>query len=155
MQHLLRFAAIAVFVIPWNSVASAEDSIRVFVYSQRETPARSWMPIVCDGMRVADVKRGFFFVVNVSPGRHSLSVTDGVPVSVEASSGKEVFVRVDWNHELGRSPIPVLSRVEMERAKKEMRFLSYVDDKRIHSDAVPLRDPRPAENPSLKVRARQ
>ena len=147
----LRLAAATVFVL-LSRGATADDLSRVYVYSQWETPARSWMTVVCDGERIAEVKRGFFFAVKVRPGRHSLSLADGVPVSVEVRPGGEAFVRIDWNHDVRRRPIPVLNSVGAEKASREMRFLSYVDAKRIHSTAVPTADPRPPEKPQLKTR---
>src|SRR5262249_5773474 len=128
---------------------------RVFVYSQRESPARSWMDIGCDGERIAEVKRGFFVAVNVRPGRHFLSVADGVPLSIEVLTGSEAFVRIDWNHDVRRQPIPILNSVAEEQAKRELRFLNYVQIKRIHSTAVPRVDPRPPESPQLRTRAPQ
>jgi hypothetical protein len=151
MRYHLGLAAVTVFVL-LSRTATADDLSRVFVYSQRETPARSWMTVLCDGERIADVRRGFFFIVNVRPGRHSLSLADGVPVSVEVRSGGEVFVRIDWSHDVRRQPIPVFNSVVEERAKREMRFLSYVEAKRIHSTAVAGADPRPPDNPQLKTR---
>jgi hypothetical protein len=150
-----RFAAVAAFVTVFSSVGSGGNAARVFVYSQRETPARSWLPVVCDGVSVADLKRGFFFVVNVSAGRHSLSLLDGVPVSVEIHSGDEAFVRLDWHYDVRRAPIPILAVISAERAANEMRFLSYIDAKRIHSTTVPSSDPRPTVQPQLKTREPQ
>lgn len=152
MRYQLGLAVVTVYLTPLSAGDAGGIVSRVFVYSQRETPARSWTPIVCDGKTVADVKRGVFFAVNVGPGRHSLWIADGVPVTVEVLSGAEVFVRLDWDYDVRRSPIPVLNTVAGERAKKEMRFLRYVDTKRIHSTTVPGSDPRPAENPKLRSR---
>ena len=154
MRRHLALAAVTVFVLHCPA-ATADDLSRVFVYSQRDTPARSWMTIVCDGERIAEVKRGFFFALNVRPGRHSLSLADGVPISVEVRSGGQAFVRIDWNHDVRRPPIPVLNRVVEERAMREMRFLTYVDTKRIHSAFVPGVDPRPPESPQLRTREPQ
>jgi hypothetical protein len=150
-QILQGIAAATLFIIV-SRVAAAEDSARVFVYSQTETPARSWTTVFCDGKAIAEVKRGFFFALNLHEGRYALSLTDGVPISVEVSPATETFVRINWSHDVRGSPIPVLSRVEQERAKREMRFLSYIDTKRIHSTAVSRVDPRPAESPQLKTR---
>jgi hypothetical protein len=133
-------------------LVAADELSRVFVYAQRETPARTWTPVGCDGENIAEIKRGFFFSVNLPPGRHLLSLKDGVPVSIDVRPGVETFVRVDWNYDVRRSPIPVLSSVAEERATKEMRFLSYVETKRIHSLAVSKADPRPSVIPQLKTR---
>jgi hypothetical protein len=113
------------------------------------------MTIVCDGERIAEVKRGLFFAVNVRPGRHSLSLAEGVPISIEVRSGAQAFVRLDWNHDVRRPPIPALTSVVEQRAMREMRFLTYVDSKRIHSTVVPGVDPRPPENPQLRTREPQ
>lgn len=133
-------------------LVAADELLQVFVYAQRETAARTWMPVGCDGENIAEVKRGFFFAVNLPRGHHLLSLKDGVPVSIDVRPGIETFVRVDWNYDVRRSPIPVLSRVAEERATKEMRFLSYVEVKRIHSPAVPRTDPRSSFSPQLKTR---
>src|SRR5262245_24639610 len=149
--HLVPLAIF--FLLSWSAVA--DESSRVFIYSQRGTPARSWMTIICDGEKIAEVKQGFFIGANVRPGRHSLTLADGVPISVEVRSGAEAFVRIDWSHDIRRQPIPVLSSVVEETARREMRFLSYVDGKRIHSTLVLREDPRPPENPQLKTRPPQ
>jgi hypothetical protein len=147
-------ARMTVFILSTQLVA-VDDLSRVFVYAQRETPARSWMPVGCDGQNIAEVKRGFFFSANLRPGRHLLSLEDGVPISIDVRPGAETYVRVDWNYDIRRSPIPVLSSVVEERAKKEIRFLSYVETKRIHSLTVSKADPRPFVSPQLKTRQPQ
>ncbi len=144
---------VSVFILCTQLVA-ADDLSRVFVYAQRETPARSWTPVVCNGENIAEVRRGFFFAVNLRPGRHFLSVENGVPISIDVRPGVETFVRIDWNYDVRRSPIPVLSSVVEERAKKEMRFLSYIETARIHSLAVSNAAPRPSVSPQLKTRQR-
>ena len=144
-------ACVTIFILCTQLVA-ADDLSRAFVYAQRETPARSWMPIGCDGQNIAEVKRGFFFSMNLRPGRHLLSLEDGVPISIDVRPAVETYVRVDWNYDVRRSPIPVLSSVTEERAKKEMRFLSYVETKRIHSPTVSNADPRPSVSSQLKTR---
>jgi hypothetical protein len=143
-------ATVTIFIL-CNQLVAADDLSRVFVYAQRETPARSWTPVGCDGENIAEVKRGFFFSVTLRPGRHLLSLEGGVPISIDVRSGVETFVRVDWNYDVRRPPIPVLSSVDEERAKTEMRFLSYVETKRIHSLAISKTDPRPTVSPQLKT----
>jgi hypothetical protein len=145
IRHFARLAAATLFVL-LGRAAATDDLSQIYVYSQRETPARSWMTVVCDGRPIADVKRGYFFALNVRPGRYTLSLADGVPVSVDVRPRGEAFVRIDWSHHVRRRPIPVLNTVASERAKRELRFLSYVDSGRIHSTAVPAA-PTPPGNP--------
>ena len=130
----------------------ADSSGRIYVYAQRDTPARSWLTIACDGKVVAELKRGCFFAVNVSPGRHVLEPQRGVPASIEVRESGEIYVRLDWHYELGQPPVPVLSIVQPEFAAGEIKFLSYADAKRPHSDTVPKTDPRPPVQPRLKTR---
>jgi hypothetical protein len=78
----------------WLSLLAA-DSARVYVYARWETPARSWLPISCDGEVVAKLKQGTLFAIDVTPGRHNLGSDRGVPVFVDVRSGDEVFVRLD------------------------------------------------------------
>lgn len=133
-------------------VLSAADPGQVFIYAQRDTPAKRWIGVTCDGETVAALKGGFYFALQTSAGRHSLSVTEGVPVSVEVDPGATVFVRMDWNHDLRREPIPAFSIVREESARKELRWLSYVAAKHIRSASVLPATELPAENPQLKSR---
>ena len=141
-----------VFLLLLRQNASAEESGRLYVYAQRETPARGLMPVFCDGGVAAEIRRGTFLAINVSPGRHTLLTADGVPLTVEVSAQHDVFIRLDWHHQVGRPPIPAFSRVGGEKAASEMRFLSYVDKKRIRSDSVSRTDPRPPIQPRLRTR---
>ena len=143
---------LVVGVLCFGQLVAAENASLMFVYSQRETPARSWMPVACDGKNIAEIRRGFFFAVSLPPGRHSLLLRDSVPISIEIRPENETFVRLDWSQDVRRSPIPVLSRVPAEIAKKEMQFLSYIEAKRIHSTGVSREDPRPSDGPRLKTR---
>lgn len=162
LARLLQYIATAALVsgigrspaVAPAPAAAAEASSLVFVYAQRATPARSWLRLACDGKTVAGLKRGYFLALRLSPGRHTLSLTDGVPISVETSPARESFVRLAWSHDVRRPPIPVLTSVAEETARQEMRFLSYVEPKRIYSAAVSGADPRPDEKPGLKIRQR-
>ncbi len=75
--------------------AAAEDSARIYIYAQRLTAARSWIPISCNGAVAAQLKRGTFFAINVAPGRYTLNVEKGLPAFVDVAAGGEVFVRLD------------------------------------------------------------
>ncbi|HVX65789.1 MAG TPA: hypothetical protein VHA11_04260 [Bryobacteraceae bacterium] len=142
--------AAILMAVPFSAQAGAVG--RIYVYAQRPTPARSWLPIFCGGAVVAEMKRGTVVAINVPPGRHTLSTQTGVPVSVEVRSGEESFVRLDWHFEEGHAPIPVLSVVSSERARREMKYLSYIDATRVLSASVPKTDPR--EPASLRLHTR-
>jgi hypothetical protein len=131
----------------------AEDSGRIYIYAQRLTAARSWIPISCGGVVVAELKRGMLFAINVPPGRHTLSTETGVPAFVDVHSGEEVFVRLDWDFGLGRDPIPVLNAVPPDRARKEMTYLSYISAKKVLSSSAPKTDPREPAQLRLKGRS--
>jgi hypothetical protein len=125
---------------------------RAYVYAQRDVPGASAVRISCDGETLAEVKKGYFFAVNLRPGRHSLSLANGVPGSIDVQPGVDAFVSVNWTFDMRRSPIPVLALVSPERAQQEMRFLSYVKPNKIRSQAVAKVDPRPPLTPELKTR---
>ena len=104
--------------------ALAAGSGRIFIYAQRSTAAHSWLTITCDDTVLAKIRRGFFFAFDVPPGRHTLSVEHGVPAIIDVRSNVESYVRLDWEMEVGRAPVPVLSTVAPPSARAEMRFLS-------------------------------
>ena len=146
------FAAVTAIAFVSPSSTRAENSGQIYVYAERLTAARSWLPISCDGAVVASLKRGTLFAINATPGRHTLSTVTGVPAFVEVRSDEKTFVRLDWNFEVGRSPIPVLSAVRPDQALKEMKYLSYIHAGRVFSGSVPKSDPREPDEPRLKSR---
>ncbi|MBZ5601497.1 MAG: hypothetical protein LAO79_04245 [Acidobacteriia bacterium] len=146
----MRFTALIAILVAVT--LSAGNIGRVYVYSRRDTPARSWLSISCDHAVAAEVKQGRFFAIDVPAGRHALFVERGVPVSFDVRPGEELFVRLDWNHAMDRAPIPVLLKIDAAAARREMRFLSYVESKKIHSDLVAKTDPSPAPEPRLRTR---
>lgn len=108
MRHAARITLTTAVTLTTLASARAQDLARIYVYAQQETPARS-RPISCDGTVVAKLKRGKFFAVTVTPGRHTLSDEKGVPVVVKARSGKDSFVRLEWlNGDAGGPSLPVL-----------------------------------------------
>lgn len=129
-----------------------EIPARIFVYAQRQTPMRSALDVTCNGSAVARMRKGSFFALTLPKGRHTIGIESGVPVTVEVRTGDETFVRINWNQHVNRSPIPVLSVVPAERARQEMKFLSYLAAKNIRSESVERRDPRTPEEPTLKRR---
>lgn len=133
----------------------ADDQSRVFVYAHWGMPPKSWTPVSCDGEKMAEIKQGFFFAINLSPGRHVLSLKDGVPVPIDVHAGTDVFVTLGQHQEWNQSPVLVLSTVDEETATKGLRFASYIEKKRIHSDTVPKSDPRPPAVPQLRIRQPQ
>jgi hypothetical protein len=148
----MRVSAIPAFVLAAALALPAEDFARIYVYARRETAARSWLAVSCGGAVVAELKRGFFFAIRVSPGPYSAGVENGVPLSVEVSKGEEAFVRLDWNYSVGRAAIPVLSKVRPAEAEREMMSLSYIRSGRIHSGNVWKADPRAPRERRLKTR---
>ena len=134
--------------------AQASDQGRIFVYAQRETPARSWLTVTLDGKPCADIKRGYFFTLNVDAGRHTIALGQGIPLTIEVRHGEDSFVRLDWNHGQGRGPIAKFSRATAERARSEMRFLAYIDAERARAPETARSDARAPEQPRLRVEER-
>lgn len=139
-------------VLLLSQYATPQGLGRIYVYAQRETAARSWRPISCDGAVVAKIKRGTFFAINARPGRHVLNDAKGVPVFVDVTAGREVFVRLDWQIEGGEPAAPVLVAVNADVARNEMRFVTYIDPKEALSTLVPKTDPR--ASPELHFKRR-
>ena len=129
-----------------------QDLARIYVYSQRETPARSWLLIMCDGTPVAKIKRGTFFAINVAAGHHVLSSDKGAPLSLDVPAGGESFVRLGWQIGIGEPPTLVFDNVPPPVARNEMRFVVYIDSKKVMSSSVSKTDPLPPPAPHLKVR---
>jgi hypothetical protein len=73
----------------------AEHLTEIFIYAAWEYPARSWVPVSCDGTLVAKVKPGRFFAINVGPGKHMLTQNDGIPLVVTTHPGQQMFVHHD------------------------------------------------------------
>jgi hypothetical protein len=135
--------------------ARPEGLARIYVYVQRETPARSWLPISCDGSVVAKVKQGKFFAINVAPGRHMVSPERGIPVFIDVRSGSEAFVTVGWrNGERGGPAIPFLvwEVVAPSVAERDLTYLTYIDEDKVLSKSVPKTDPRKLRQLQLKRR---
>ncbi|MGC4048275.1 MAG: hypothetical protein QM757_00970 [Paludibaculum sp.] len=150
-----RLMALACLLLGLSPSCGAEDSARVYVYARRETEARSWIAVSCRGAVAAEVKQGFFFALYLAPGRHSLGVENGVPLTIDAAAGEETFVRLDWHYEVGRPPIAALSKVRPDDARREMKYLVYVPAKRLHSSLASKSDPRAPVQPKLKERPGQ
>jgi hypothetical protein len=150
-RNLLRWAVLP--LVPY--AGEATTPVRVYVYAQRSTPARSWLPVFCGEAAVAALKEGRFFAMLLPPGRYTFSVENGVPRSIEVKPGTDVYLRLDWSHQIGRPPIPALSGVRPDKARQEMRFLSYIESKRINSESVSQQDPRKPEGQQLKRRSVQ
>jgi hypothetical protein len=129
--------------------ASAEEPTRIYVYARRDTAARSWVSISYDNSVVAEVRQGIFFAIDAEPGKHALSAEGAVPLPFDLAAGKEMFIRLDWSYWIGRSPIALFSQVNPADAQREMKYLSYVGVKRLHSNLVPKTDPRKEVPPQL------
>jgi hypothetical protein len=151
-RHAMRTALAAAITLAAAFPLPADNSARIYVYARRTTAARSWLQISCGSAVVAELKQGVFFAIKVASGRHTLFVENGVPLSIDARSGEEFFVRLDWNYGIGRPPIPMLSKVSQTEARREMKYLSYVGFKRVHSSLVPKTDPSEPVQPKLRTR---
>ncbi|BDC52903.1 hypothetical protein F183_A52180 [Bryobacterales bacterium F-183] len=132
--------------------AALAEETHVFMYAQRDTPARSWLTVFCNDTPVAKIKKGRFFALALPAGSYTLGIGQGVPYPLTVQSARDQYIRVEWHHHMGRAPIPALSEVREEVARKEMRFLSYVEAKQIESQRVPPQDPRPAQDPQFRQR---
>jgi hypothetical protein len=152
MATIIQVRALALVTVVLAAALAAEDPTRIYVYARRDTAARSWISISCDNSVVAEVRQGTFFAVNVAPGKHALLTEGGVPSFVDLAAGKEIFVRLDWDYGIGRPPIAVFSQVDPADAQREMKYLSYVGVKRLHSSLVPKADPRQEVQPRLRTR---
>jgi hypothetical protein len=150
--RMRAMAGAAVFLsLALTGSARAGKLAEVFVYVQHYTPARSWFPVHFDGVMVAKIKRGRFFVINTSPGRHIVSGKKGVPVFVDSRPGTKVFVRLEWeNGVLGGPALPVWEVVDHATAHNDMLLLAYIDADQAISKSVPKIDPRKA--PPLRHR---
>lgn len=135
------------------SAGHATTPVRVYVYARRSTPARSWLPVFCGEAEVAALKEGRFFAMLLPPGPYTFGVENGIPRSIEVQPDTDVYLRLDWNHRIGRPPIPALSRVRPDQAQQEMRLLSYIESKRINSESVLKQDPRKPEEQRIKQRS--
>ena len=142
MAHPPHIAIIPLLALTLGQPARAEQRARIYIYVQQETPARSWFPVSCDGITVAEIKRGRFFAINVGPGRHMLSEEKGVPTFVDARSGRDSFIRLNWHIEVGQRPIPVWEIVDAASACRDMLTLTYIDAAKALSKSVPKKDPR-------------
>ena len=87
-RRTMRMTFVSVVVVATALSLQAGDATRIYVYAQRDTPAHSWLRISCGDIVVAELKQGTFFAINVEPGRYTLFVENGAPVSVDANSGR-------------------------------------------------------------------
>lgn len=151
----MRFVLLALVAGLLPPCSFSQTRARIYVYEQRETPARSSQLILCDGAPAAKIKRGTFFALNVAPGRHALNIETGVPLFVDVRSGNESFVRLNSQIEAGERAVLVLDKVPANVARNEMRFVVYIDSKSALSGSVSKTDPRPPPELHLKRRDEQ
>ena len=78
-----------------------------------------------------------------------VSIDNGVPVAVMIEAGRDAYVRLGWHYQVGQSPVAMLQTVSSDTALRELRFLSYVDAKRIRASLVLRTAPT---NPTLRTR---
>lgn len=83
-----------------------------------------------------------------------LSDEKGEPAFVDARSGKESFVRLDWRTGEVQGPaLPVWEVVPPSTARDDMFYLLYIDADRVLSKSVPNKDPRERPEPRLRRRS--
>lgn len=145
----MRLAAAVLFTL---LPQFAQEPGRVYVFAPSHSEASAWIAVSCDGVQVAELKRGRFFAMSIPPGRHTFMANESVPVAIQAVAGQDVFLRLNWHHTLGLPPIPMLGAIPAEKAKREMRFLNYIDAKKIHSPLVEKKAPRPEVPMELRRR---
>ena len=61
LRLFLLFATVAVALAA--HVLAAEDSARIFVYADWDSPQKSYVPVYFDGVLIAEIKRGRFFAI--------------------------------------------------------------------------------------------
>jgi hypothetical protein len=148
----MRYVVVAATLLFLSVALMADDLAKVYVYARRDTAARTWLSISCDNLVVAELKQGAFFAIEIAPGRHAFLLENGIPLVLDAQTGQDSFVRLDWSYGIDRPPIPVLTKVLQPEARVEMKYLSYVNAKRVHSSLVPRTDPSPLYQPQLRTR---
>ena len=149
------FCVFVLVILGFATGEGAEHLTEIFVYASWEYPARSWVPVSCDGILVAKVKRGRFFAINVGTGKHALTQNDGIPLIVNTHPSQPLFVHLGQevsDEPSGKVVLPVLLAVDPEEARKEMIHLVYVDSDKLYSSAVSRQDPTQPSPPRLKQR---
>jgi hypothetical protein len=134
------------------SFAVLSHAAEVYVYEQRTAAVTSWVEVTCDGRPSASIKAGYVFALQLDAGRHTLTLKDGVPVTIQVAASEPTFVRLDWNMSVTRAPIPVLSPVTPAQARRDLEFLTYIPKDKIFSPQVLREDPRRTEYKELKHR---
>jgi hypothetical protein len=135
--------------------AAAESATRIYVFADWDSPQHAWIPIYCDGALIAKVKAGKFLAIEVPPGQHTLLAGDGIPVSLDTSPRKDVFVAVQYNIRLypsGKSSIPVLAIFPESEARIKIVHLVYIETTQMYSPLVSRQDPTLLWRPELKKR---
>ena len=148
----VTFAAVVWLVLVPSLIA--KDAARIVIYLPWDSLQHSRLKISFDEVSIAEIKPGRFFVINAEPGRHVLVAGEGIPIVVEASSGRESFVRVADQIELtpsGKTEIPALEVMSIEEAHTEVVNLVYIERKKIFSPAVSKEDPYLHRRPKLKT----
>lgn len=154
VNRALRFFALGLLAFLSLS-AAAESATRIYVFADWDSPQHAWIPIYCDGALIAKVKAGKFLAIEVSPGRHTLLAGDGVPLPLETSTGKDVFVAAQYYVRLypsGKSSIPVLAIFPESEARIKIVHLVYIETKQMYSPQVSRQDPTLLWRPELKKR---
>lgn len=131
---------------------AAEDSVRIFVYADRDSAQKSCVPVYLDGVLIAEIKLGKFLAINVSPGQHILIAGEGAPEPVTAKKSEEFFVRLEQHFESasGKTTMLALSAKTRSQGRTEIGHLVYLDPGKIYSKLVSREDPILLEEPALQ-----
>jgi hypothetical protein len=151
--RVLLLTSLVSCICTWSQTEKRPEPLgQIYVYANWELPEHKWVEIARDDETVAKVKAGRFFVMNVPPGRHTVSARDGIPVFIETRSGEKLFLRLDREVD-GQTMMLVLTKMDFTEASKEMVHLAYIDASKAFSNSVPKEDPRdPRQQPQLKTR---
>jgi hypothetical protein len=151
-QQLLLLVSLVSCVGAWSQIQKKTEPLeQIYVYADWESPEHRWVDVACDDEIVAKVKAGRFFVINLPPGRHAMSVRDGIPMFIEVRSGEKSFLRLGREVD-GQTVMQVLTKMDSTEANKEMVNLAYIDASRALSNSVPKEDPRERRQPQLRTR---
>lgn len=90
-------AAPAATAAPSNSPATAETKALVYVYRKKNFNTRNMQPSVyVDNEEVARMDDGKYFIIRLTPGKHSIEVNKGHSgAQIDMKAGEEYYFRVD------------------------------------------------------------
>jgi hypothetical protein len=130
----MKRAHALVFWLAMSMHAQPQPQATIHIYRPKLSVATAAHPTVsCDMFPVARIQNGRVYSMKVSAGRHSFTTTaDQTGIIVDAESGKDYFVRIDFtpNAKFRGDASPVLVTPEegrMETLKLRPLDLQYVE----------------------------